>query len=96
MKWILVGASLFMIGLGSAQAQPPPPTYAPVPPPRYEVVPPPPGPRVVWEPGHWRWDGGRYVWIGGHYVERHHRPMQWVEGRWVWHGRWVWVPAHWR
>lgn len=95
MKWILAGASVFLIGLGSAQAQPPPPSYAPVPPPRYEAVPPPPGPRVVWEPGHWHWDGVRYVWIGGHYVQRHRHPMRWVEGRWVWHGRWVWVPAHW-
>jgi hypothetical protein len=89
MKWVVIGASVLAIGIGQANAQPPP-GYAPIPPPRYEAVPPPPGSRMVWEPGHWQWVGR------GHYIERHQRPMRWVEGRWVWRGgHWVWVPAHW-
>ncbi len=98
MRWITIGAVLVLIGSGAAVAQPPPPGYAPIPPPRYEPVPAAPGPRVIWEPGHWQWDGVRYVWVGGRYVERrphYHRylPGQWVMGR---HNRWVWVPAHWQ
>ena len=70
MKWLLVGAAVCAVGIGSASAQPPPPpTYAPIPPPRAEVVPPPPGGPMVWEPGHWHWDGYRYVWRPGHYVQ---------------------------
>jgi hypothetical protein len=99
MKWLVVGATVFLVGIGSAGAQPPPPpTYAPVPPPRVEVVPPPPGGRVVWEPGHWHWDGVRYIWISGHYVERRPHYGHYAEGRWAWsphEGRWVWRPAHW-
>jgi hypothetical protein len=99
MKWLVVGATVFLVGLGSAVAQPPPPpNYAPVPPPQAEVVPPAPGPRVIWEPGHWRWDGVRYVWIGGRYVERRPHYGHYVEGHWRWsphQGRYVWVAAHW-
>jgi len=97
MKWIVAAATAFLIGIGSAAAQPPPPGYAPIPPPRHEFVPPPPpGARVVWEPGHWHWDGVRYFWIDGHYIEA--RRGRYAEGRWVWapvEGRWVWRPAHW-
>ena len=46
MKWLIVGAAVCVVGIGSASAQPPPPpTYAPIPPPRAEVIPPPPGGR---------------------------------------------------
>jgi hypothetical protein len=99
MKWLVVGATVFAIGIGSAGAQPPPPpSYAPIPPPRAEVVPPLPGPRVVWEPGHWHWNGYRYIWIGGRYVDRRPGYGHYVEGRWIWsrqQGRWIWRPAHW-
>ena len=105
MKWLFAGAAIALIS-GSAGAQPPPPgyapmpppTYAPIPPPRREFVPPPPGPRVVWEPGHWHWNGFRYVWFGGHYVERRPEYGRYAEGRWVWgprEGRWIWRRAHW-
>ena len=98
MKRLTAVVSFLALGLGSAAAQPPPPGYAPIPPPRYEAVPPPPGPRMVWEPGHWHWDGFRYVWRPGHYIEQHRHPRHWVEGGWIWaprEGRWVWRPAHW-
>jgi hypothetical protein len=99
MKWLIVGAAVCLVGIGSASAQPPPPpTYAPIPPPRAEVVPPPPGGRMVWEPGHWHWDGNRYEWRPGHYIERRPEYGHYAEGRWVWaprEGRWIWRPAHW-
>ena len=81
---------------GAAQAQPyPPPTYPPVPPPRVEVVPVAPGPRYMWEPGHWHWIRGQYAWIVGHYVVR--GPGEYIPGHWaVRAGAWVWLPAHWR
>jgi hypothetical protein len=97
MKLFVLGASVILIGLGSAQAQPPP-NYAPIPPPRSEMVPPPPGGRMIWQPGHWQWDGHRYVWIRGHYVERRRHSGHYAEGHWRWsqrEGRYVWMPAHW-
>ncbi len=97
MKWFLVGAGIILIGIGSANAQPPP-NYAPIPAPRYEQVPPPPGRHVIWEPGHWHWDGYRYGWIPGHYIERHEWHGRYVEGHWRWsprEGRYVWEPSHW-
>jgi hypothetical protein len=99
MRWLPLAACVFVVGLGSDQAQPPPPIpYGPIPPPRYERMPPPPGGRFVWEPGHWQWDGRHYIWIGGRYVEQRPQYRHWVEGRWVWapyEQRWVWQPAHW-
>ncbi|MBN8872562.1 MAG: YXWGXW repeat-containing protein [Rhodospirillales bacterium] len=98
MRWLAIAACVFVVSLGSARAQPPPP-YAPVPPPRYEAVPPPPPGPMVWEPGHWHWNGATYVWVPGHYVHRHPHYRTWVEGRWVWapgQGRWIWQPAHWQ
>ena len=98
MKWLVVGATVFLVSIGSANAQPPPPNYAPIPPPRVEVVPPAPGPRVVWEPGHWHWDGATYVWRGGHYVGRRPHYGHYVVGAWRWRprlGQYVWVAAHW-
>ena len=96
MKWLMVGLSVFLVSIGGASAQPPPPGYAPIPPPRQEFVPPPPRDRVVWQPGHWHWDGYRYVWVGGRYIESRPHYGHYAEGRWVWHGgRYVWVPAHW-
>ena len=96
MKWLTAAAAVFLVGIGSAGAQPPPPNYAPIPPPRAEVVPPPPAGPMRWEPGRWDWNGRRYVWVGGHYIER---PVgHWVEGHWHWsprEGRYVWRPAHW-
>ncbi len=97
MKWLMTGATAFVIGIGSAGAQPPP-DYAPIPPPRAEVVPPPPREHVVWEPGHWHWDGVRYVWIDGHYIERGPHHARYAEGHWVWgprEGHYIWMPAHW-
>ena len=88
---------VFALGIGSAVAQPPPPAAPP--PPRYEVVPPRPGPRVVWESGHWHWNGLRYIWIRGRYVERRPGWGPYVPGHWRWAPRWhrwEWVPAHWR
>src|SRR3954454_12131523 len=98
MRWLVIGATVFLVaGLGSAGAQPPPPPgYAPIPPPRYEPV--PSGGPMVRQPGHWRWDGYRYIWINGHYVPMHRHHPRWVEGRWFWsprEGRWVWRPAQW-
>ena len=98
MKWFVVGATICLMGIGSASAQPPPPNYAPIPPPRAETVPPRPGERVVWQPGHWHWDGYRYIWIRGRYIDRRPRYRQYVDGRWdpgPRGGRYVWVPAHW-
>ena len=99
MKWLVVGAAVCVVGIGSASAQPPPPpTYAPIPPPRAEVIPPPPGGPMVWEPGHWHWDGYRYVWRPGHYVQSRPEYRHYAEGRWIWaprEGRWIWRPAHW-
>lgn len=94
---VLLGGLMSAVLAVPAMAQPPMP-YGPVPPPRYEPVPPPPGPRYVWEPGHWHWNGAQYVWVPGHYVIREARFHHWAEGRWVWsprEGRWVWRPAHW-
>jgi hypothetical protein len=101
MKWFGAGIAVFLIGVGSAVAQPPPPpaTYAPIPPPRAETVPPPPGRRMLWEPGHWHWNGVRYIWIDGRYIPRQPHYGRYVEGRWAWaphQNRWIWVPAHWQ
>jgi hypothetical protein len=102
--------AILALGLGSAAAQgppgPPPPGPPPgappppaaVPAPRYEAVPPPPGPRVVWQPGHWHWNGVRYVWFPGAYVERRPGYGHYVPGHWRWspgRGQYVWVAAHW-
>jgi hypothetical protein len=99
MKWLIAGATAFLVMIGTANAQPPPPpNYAPIPPPRVEVVPPPPGGRMVWEPGHWHWNGYRYIWFGGRYVQTRPAYHHYVEGRWVWapyQRRYVWTPAHW-
>ena len=49
----LLAAGVVLMGLcGTAAAQypPPPPLYQ-------EVVPAPPGPRWIWQPGHWQWNG---------------------------------------
>jgi hypothetical protein len=77
---------------GAASAQ-----YAPIPPPRFErVPPPPPGPRVVWEPGHWRWDGRAYAWDAGRYVGWRREYRHYVPGEWVFRGGTrIWVPPHW-
>jgi hypothetical protein len=99
MRRLLVIGCVFLVGLGSAQAQPPPPMpYGPVPPLRHEPIPPPPPGRVVWQPGHWQWSGRQYVWVGGRSVEQRPHYRRWVEGRWVWQPyqhRYVWSPAHW-
>ena len=98
MRWRIAGAAVAVAWISSANAQPPPPDYAAIPPPRYETVPPPPGPRMVWEPGHWHWNGASYIWIGGHYIVARPHHLHWIEGRWVWApraGRWVWAAAHW-
>ncbi|WP_428490282.1 hypothetical protein [Rhodopila sp.] len=99
MKWLVAGAAVCLLAMGTANAQPPPPpTYAPIPPPRAEVVPPPPGGRMIWEPGHWQWDGARYAWHPGRYVERGPHHGHYVQGRWIWgprEHRWLWRPAHW-
>ena len=98
MRWLAAAAAVLLIGIRMAGAHPPPPNYAPIPPLREEVVPALPGPRVVWQPGHWHWDGYRYVWFRGHYVERRPHYARYAEGRWIWatrQGRWIWRPAHW-
>lgn len=98
MRWLPAAFLVFLVGLGSAQAQPPPIPYGPVPPLRQEAVPPPPGERFLWEPGHWFWNGRHYVWVGGRYVAARPHHRHWVDGRWVWgphQGRWFWRPAHW-
>ncbi|WP_428487254.1 hypothetical protein [Rhodopila sp.] len=99
MRWLLAGWVVLLVGLGIANAQPPPPGYTRIPPPRAEVVPPPPNPRLVWEPGHWQWNSVRYVWFGGRYVDRRPQYGRYASGRWVWgprQGRWIWRPAHWQ
>jgi len=69
--------------------------YPPIPAPRVEVVPPAPGPRLAWEPGHWRWNGSAYLWVPGHYVEGR-VGVHWIDGHWANRaGAWVWVPGHW-
>jgi len=100
MRWLVIGAVAFVVGLGSAAAQPPPPPpgYVPIPPPRYEPGPPPPDGPMVWQPGHWHWDSYRYVWIRGHYVPARRHWRRWEEGCWFWsprQGRWIWRPAQW-
>jgi hypothetical protein len=81
MKWLVAAATAFLVAIGSASAQPPPPGYAPIPPPRYEPVPPPGGP-MVWQPVHWHWNGYRYVWIRGYHVPARPHWRRWQEGRW--------------
>ncbi|MDE2198709.1 MAG: YXWGXW repeat-containing protein [Rhodospirillales bacterium] len=90
---LALGAGLSSAAL--AQVERPP--YPPVPPLRAEVVPRPPGPRFVWEPGHWHWNGRAYVWFRGHYIRPYaHRP-HYVPGHWVRRGPgWVWLRAHWQ
>ncbi len=88
----LLGAVLAIGVCGAAQAQ----FYPPVPPPRYEVVPVAPGPRVIWEPGHWVWGGRGYAWIGGRYVGRRPYYANYHPGHWAnRYGRWVWVAPGW-
>lgn len=88
----LLGAVL-AIGLSdAAQAQ----SYRSVPPPRYEVIPVAPGPRFIWEPGHWVWSGHGYAWAGGRYVQRRPNYRNYHPGRWAnRYGRWVWVAPGW-
>ena len=95
----MFGSSLavFVLAAGlalPAWAQPMAP-YQPVPQVLEEAVPPSPGPRMMWEPGHWHWNGGGYVWIPGHYIRAwrhaHFVPGHWADRR----GAWVWVPSHW-
>ncbi len=67
-----------------------------VPPLRAEVIPVhPPGPRMVWEPGHWNFERGEYVWIPGRYIPAH-RFHRFAHGHWVMRGGvQVWEPGHW-
>jgi len=94
---IIPAVAALLLSAGVAMAQPyAPPPYAPVPPPQVEIVPAPPGPRMLWEPGHWQWNGAAYVWIRGRYIAAARRYHHWVEGFWARRGpRWVWAPAHW-
>ncbi len=89
------GTILPLVPSGPAEAQPVP-YYPPIPPPRREGPRGrPPGPRMVWQPGHWRWDGRGYVWLPGRWVRA--RRGRWADGRWVRRrGEWVWVPGGWR
>jgi hypothetical protein len=79
---------------GLAAAQP----YRPGPPPPLRLEPPPgrpPGPRRVWEPGHWVWTGRGYDWVSGHWVRA--RRGTWHHGDWEDRRRGpVWVPGGWR
>ncbi len=98
MKWLVVGAAVFVAGIGSCQRATTAAGLRADPAAAGGVVPPPPGGRMIWQPGHWHWDGYRYIWVGGHYVERRPHYGHYVEGRWVWApraGRWIWRPAHW-
>ena len=83
---VLVG----MTTLATAQPYPPPPAlYA-------EPVPRPPGPRYIWQPGHWQWNGYGYAWVRGRYLVMAPHYHRWVYGHWAsGPGGWVWVPAHW-
>jgi hypothetical protein len=97
MKSLAAVCCCILIGVGAANAQPPP-NYAPIPPLRQEVIPRAPNGRAVWEPGHWDWNGRRYVWLGGHYVDRRAQHGRYAEGNWVWsdrQARWVWRRARW-
>ncbi len=91
----LFAAAAFVLvafGAGVASAQP-----ARIPEPYAETPPPLPGPRYVWEPGHWHWDGVGWEWHRGHYAIRHVGWHEFVPGHWDQRGpRWVWIPAHWR
>lgn len=72
--------------------------YVPSPPPapRAEVRAPRPGPRYVWQDGHWKWTGRQYVWVKGHWVKGRKQGV-WVKGHWVKRPRgWVYVPGHWK
>ena len=89
----LLAALIVLIGLaGTVAAQPFPP-----PPPLYqEVIPGPPGPRYVWQPGHWVWNGYGYAWVRGHYIVVQPHYHQWVHGHWAQGPNgWFWVPGHW-
>lgn len=84
---VLVG----LTGVAAAQPYPPPPALY------QEMVPRPPGPRYIWEPGHWQWNGYNYVWIRGHYIVVQARYHRWVHGHWAQGpGGWVWVPGGWQ
>ncbi len=78
---------------GVALAQP-----SAIPPPYAEEPPPPlPGPRYIWEPGHWHWDGVGWEWRRGHYIIRNVGWHEFVPGHWAQRGPgWVWIPGHWR
>ena len=94
MKHLLL-AGVVLLGLaGTAAAQyPPPPAMY------HERVPYAPGPRHVWQPGHWQWNGYSYVWVRGHYqvVEPRYRHRQWGHGHWAQGpGGWHWVQPGWR
>jgi len=89
----LLAAGIILATLGGtafAQYPPPPPLYR-------EVVPVRPGPRYVWQPGHWVWNGYGYAWVRGRYIAVTPAYRRWVHGHWSQGpGGWVWVPAHWR
>lgn len=90
MKTLLASLVVLMglNGVAAAQYPPPPALY-------HEMVPVRPGPRYVWQPGHWQWNDYHYVWVRGRYlmVEPRHVHRQWVHGHWE-YGRWV--HGHWR
>jgi hypothetical protein len=89
----VLGAVLTMGMASAALAQ----GYPPPPPLRYEVVPVVPGPRYVWEPGHWVWNGRAYAWIGGHYIVRRAAYHEYVHGHWgERYGHPVWIGPYWR
>ena len=82
-------------GIALAQSGGAPPQA--IPPDQAEGPPPPsPGPRYVWEPGHWHWNGVAWVWRHGHWAIRQAGWHAFVRGAWVLRGGgWVWVPGHW-
>lgn len=88
----LLAAALVVGMCNVAYAQP----YRSVPPLRREVIPVAPGPRFIWEPGHWVWSGHGYAWAGGRYVQRRPNYTNYHPGRWANRsGRWVWVAPGW-
>jgi hypothetical protein len=92
----VAGPQMGEAGLPAAVAPPPAVPYPPVPPLQAEQVPPPPGPRHVWEPGHWQWQDGRYIWVSGHYFIPPAAYAHYAHGHWVQSGgAWIWIPAHW-
>ncbi|HWW23202.1 MAG TPA: hypothetical protein VNY78_04825 [Edaphobacter sp.] len=99
-RQFLVGASVLVLTIATAQAQtqwnnpltPPPPL-------RRERIPPPPvaHPNWAWRGGYYRWVGGRYRWTPGLYMQPLQPGARWHHGEWRKTPRgYVWFEGRWQ